>query len=279
MVEIPERPTDLPSYSLPPVDEVVIGLIFMPLGATLSEHIAEYRAMVKDHYPGVQYQPKLQFQPERLTDEVFSPQPPNIQFGTDLIQSGKRTWFVSGDDQDVIQIQEDAFFSNWRKRNNPYPHFESLLKEFWIRFQSFRELVNANSVGLQLQQLEISYINWVPVTSNSLANWFVPANSAQITVDGIPLVPEHQTWVATYLLKQEHQAPFARLHVRQIEALRTGPGTPHVGAQVELNCKVPLPPGVTDDEITDLALRSRRQIVMTFKELTTEKARIGWGEA
>jgi uncharacterized protein (TIGR04255 family) len=282
MMTSPERPQDLPDYSDPPVDEVIVAIAFMSVGGSTSNHIAKYRDTVKEAYPGLQYQPKLPVQLERLVDEGWSGQPPmGIPFGgmpLQMGQMGQRTWLVSTDDQRLIQIQDDAFYTNWRRRVEPYPRFESILKEFWDRFSEFRSQLDSDTViPLQLQQIEVSYINWIPREEFPLEQWFLPANVTKIECDGTTTLPEHHQWAASYPLNKDH-VPVARLHVRQLEALRTGPGAPHLGSQFELTYRAPLAPGVSDDEISELALHARGVIVKAFTDLTTEDGHKRWGQ-
>src|SRR5664280_701713 len=205
MTVVPERPEDLPNFTDPPVDEVIIGLAFMSVGGNTSNHVAKYRDIVKDSYPGLQYQPRLPIQLERLADEGWSAQPPFGLAGAGMPlqmgQTGQRTWLVGSDDQRLTKIQDDGFLSNWRKRSEPYPRFEPLLREFWDRFSVFRsQLDNDAVIPLQLQQLEVSYINWVPVDDSPLVQWFLPANVAKLACDGSLILPEHHMWFASYLL-------------------------------------------------------------------------------
>jgi len=273
------RPADLPDFSDPPVDEVVIGLMFMSVGSS-TNHVAKYRDSVKNDFPGLQYQPRLVVQFESLSEDAFSAQTPNLVMGSGAFQPGQRTWFVSADDQRLLQLQDDAFLSNWRRRGQPYPRFEPLLRDFWARFELFRMHVNTDSpIPLQLQQLEVSYINWVPFDTLALDDWFQPARASSVSLGPeITLRPEHSNWNAAYLIRADGVA-IARLHARQLEALRTGPGVPHLGAQLELIFRAPLAPGTTDDEITDLAFDARNTIVRAFDCLTTTEAHKRWAES
>ena len=274
------RPADLPDFAEPPVDEVVIGLMFMSISGFSTNHVAKYRDAVKHDFPGLQYQPRLIVQLENLTAEPFTAQSPFPQAGLLLPmapQSAQRTWLVSADDQRVLQIQDDAFLSNWRKRADPYPRFEPLLEGFCQRFTLFRTLVDTdNVIPLQLQQLEVTYINWIPLETSRPESWFAPAASSYVRDGKTMLGPEHLNWNASYLLR-DNDVPSARMHARQLEGLRTGPGLPHVGAQLELTYRSPLPPGVSDDEIVSRAFQARDAIVWAFTGLTTEEAHERWG--
>jgi uncharacterized protein (TIGR04255 family) len=258
----------------------VIGLVFISVGNFSSNHVAKYRNAVKNDFPGLQYQPKLLIPLESLTQDARGgAQPMMGPFGFLPPQqpSTQRTWLVSPDDERLIQIQDDAFLSNWRKRGKPYPHFEPLLEEFWNRFTLFRSQLQEDSVvPLQPQQLEVTYINWVPFETLALSSWFGPANASRLSVSGNEVRPEHVAWNTAYLIKHDDVA-VARIYARQMEALRTGPNVPHLGAQLELICRIPLPPGAADDEINRLAFEAHDAIVWTFTSLTTPEGQSRWG--
>ena len=116
--------------------------------------------------------------------------------------------------------------SNWRRRQGSYPHFEQLMKVFWERFSLFRDQINDDmAIPLQLQQLEVTYINWVPHRAGISSvigsgrqrrrtfNWRA-ANAIPSTSSG-----------SAFLLAEKDGVPIARLHARQLEALTTTPRT------------------------------------------------------
>jgi uncharacterized protein (TIGR04255 family) len=255
--------------------------MFMSLGGFSTNHVAKYRDSVKEDFPALQYQPRYVAQLEKLTDEFVAQAGMSmVGFGVQgspMGQSAQRTWLVSADEQRLLQLQDDLFISNWRKRSDPYPRFESLLASFWDRFSVFRSEIEADmGMPLQLQQLEITYINWIPAESAPLSDWFLPARASHLQIDGVEVKPEHQIWAAPYLLS-DRGVPVARMHVRQLEALRTTPG-PHLGAQLELSVKAPLAPGVTEADVTRMALFARNAIVWAFTSLTTPEGHELWGQ-
>lgn len=274
------RPADLPDFVDPPVDEVVIGIMFMPMGGFSTNHVAKYRDAVKHSLPGLQYQPRLMVQLESLSGDPYSaqaPLPPGITLASQLIQPGQRTWLVSADDERLVQIQDDAFLSNWRKRSNTYPRFEPLMETFWERFTRFRSQLSEDvPLPLQLQQLEVSYVNWVPFDVAPVSEWFGPAKRSRLPLDGVEKYPEHHVWASSFLIEKDGVA-VARLHAQQLEALRPGPGTPHLGASFQLHFRAPLPPGASDADINDLAYEARNHIVRAFTSLTTEEGHNRWG--
>ena len=259
------------------MEEVILGLIYMSVGAMTSNHIAKFRERAKHELPGLQYQPRLPIQLESLRPDTYPTGPP---LGGILVQPGlnppaQRTWLLSPDDERLVQIQDDAFFSNWRRRKASYPHFETLVASFWDRFTIFRSLVAQDAaVPLQLQQIEVTYINWVPFDTAPIHEWFGPAERAELNINDNPSYPEHEMWIGSFLVK-EHGVSVGRLHARQLEALRAVP--PQLGAQLELQFRAPLAPGAEDSEIIDLAHLGRNSIVRAFTDLTTPRGHGRWG--
>ena len=271
------RPADLPNFEDPPVDEVAIGIAFLSIGTATSNHLAKFRDTVKHELPGLQYQPHMTTPLEKLANEDYRIGQP---IGSTLLlpaapPPAQRTWLVSADDQYLVQLQDDLFISNWRRRQDPYPHFESLFDLFWTRFTLFRSQVADDSeLPLQLQQLEVTYVNWVPFNTAPLNEWFGPAQRAKIQVGGASSYPEHGMWMSSFLVTHEG-IPLARLHARQLEALRPTL-VPQIGAQLELTFRVPLAPGAQETEIIDLAYTARDTIVRAFTDLTTEEGHKRW---
>ncbi|MCH7476836.1 MAG: TIGR04255 family protein [SAR324 cluster bacterium] len=77
-----------------------------------------------------------------------------------------RVWFVNTDETRVIQIQNDRFFYNWRKRKQAYPNFDRVFPEFDDHFKKFRSFIQDHNLGnLELKNFELTYINYIPVGS------------------------------------------------------------------------------------------------------------------
>ena len=92
----------------PPIVEVVCGFFFPP---------------IQDLDPIVIG--KLWYE-RRKEFPHHSVQPPVMEEGGLMLAVGAgplRSWFVSDDDEYVIQIQPDRFYLNWRKREGGYPRF------------------------------------------------------------------------------------------------------------------------------------------------------------
>ncbi len=73
--------------------------------------------------------------------------------------------------QNVIQIQNDRFIYNWRRKSidsSSYTAYEENLEKFFKYFEKFKNYVSSNNFGdLSIDQCEMSYVNLIPVESKS----------------------------------------------------------------------------------------------------------------
>jgi uncharacterized protein (TIGR04255 family) len=91
-----------------------------------------------------------------------------------------RLWFVSRDDARVMQIQNDAFFVNWRKTSDstPTPEFEKTRELFTDHFERFEKFLNDRELGtIKPSQYELTVILHVPqghgwITNEQVGNVF-----------------------------------------------------------------------------------------------------------
>jgi uncharacterized protein (TIGR04255 family) len=126
----------LPPLSNPPIVEVVCGVAFEALPELDPILLGTYWSQRRDQFPQRQLRPALHDQPSFVVGGV----------------GPVRSWFVSGDDVFIIQIQPDRFYFNWRKRDDAYPRFndggeqQGILTRFLEELQRFSDFC-AESVG------------------------------------------------------------------------------------------------------------------------------------
>jgi len=184
-----------------------------------------------------------------------------------------RTWLIADTDDFLIQVQDTRFIQNWRRREAEYEHFEKIHQLFWNNFRKFREYLD--SAGLpqpQIQQVEVSYINWIPDTS--LIDFLRPASESKITLSGSEQEPEDQSWSARYLIQNQAEM-VQRLYAQSGPAVRAQP--PHAkGAQFALVFRGARETGIEDSEAEDVIYAARIIIVEAFTELTTDSAQAAW---
>jgi len=140
------RTTDL-DFELPPVHEIVCGVVFRPLDHMTTAQMGVAWSFFSEEFPKTEDRVPLGFRtPQGLR-----------------LDSRPRVWFVSEDEQRIIQVQRDRFHFNWRKvrDDDPYPRFESVYTAFTRHYATFRDLVQDTDPVL-LEQFELTYVNVIP---------------------------------------------------------------------------------------------------------------------
>ena len=84
----------------------------------------------------------------------------------------QRTWFVNNVGDELIQIQNDRFIKNWRKRDDDYPRYESFIKPAFARdFAEFQTFLAQEKFGeVRINQCEVTYVNHI-VAGEGWSDW------------------------------------------------------------------------------------------------------------
>lgn len=149
----------LPDYHTPPVIEVVCGVYFRPLERLLAPHIGQLWDEFRSDYPGCE-----EVAPIVPRVEQFEGQP-SIELELSAKPPLPRIWFVSQDQNMLIQLQRNCFLHNWRKTQgtDEYPHYERVISAFRNQLERFIEFLRTANVGeMHATQLEMTYINHIP---------------------------------------------------------------------------------------------------------------------
>lgn len=264
MVMLPPRPADLPNFQNPPIDEVILGVEFQPFPRFTQAHLGVLWNEIRADYPQTEDKPPL-------ISVGASPIPLPFTFPPFGAPNGPgfRTWFVSQDDQYVLQVQNDRILHNWRRRTVEYPRFESLFELFYGHLQRFQQTVEEFG-PISPKQIEITYVNWV--TDMQQSDFFLPAKLPAITSPEVGDSPTQQQWSAIYAVEIDRE-------VTGTLNIACGPGVRPLpvlqqGTQLVLTLKIPI--GTTDG-IEELMAIGRNIIVRTFTDLTTEEGHDRWG--
>ena len=140
-----------PEFEAPPVVETAIGFRFAPIDGFNVIHFGQLLDAYHEHYPNVQLKPPLggsQIQFRVGNDEGFSP--------------ACRCWYISADNTQLVQVQNDAFVRNWRATQDypKYQHYDAIRPLFardWLIFLTFLDKHGLKRP--EIWQCEISYIN------------------------------------------------------------------------------------------------------------------------
>jgi uncharacterized protein (TIGR04255 family) len=186
----------------------------------------------------------------------------------------QRHWLIGKDEETyLIQIQDDVFYFNWRKRAGDYPRFDNLFPRFLQHFSAFAAKAEPeNEITKWMQQVEVTYINWI--TDLSLEE---SLNAAQATsLSSLKNAKsEIQQWQASYLIERE-ATRVGRLRVMYTPAVRLV-GAPQEGLQFSLTYRSPLPPASDLETVKQHIFEGHDVVVRAFTDLTTAPAHTHWG--
>lgn len=263
---------DLPSYGKPPLAEVVAGVQFanLPIKAV---DIGAFHALVIDEYPNT-----LDFPPLAPTFETEGSggAPSWITMGPSVLP---RTWFISNDDEHVLQLQSDRFIVNWRMRpgGGDYPRYAALRKRFVSGCDALTRFVHRRGYPhVEPNQCELSYLNRVPLPEG--ARW----SDFNLLLKGIRSGAEgggawgEQFDMAQVVLRRRLQSTpdntIANLHV-ECGPMQTGPNE----RAWTLNITVRGQPAASNEQaVLDFFDRAHVQIVRCFTAITTEAMHAEW---
>jgi uncharacterized protein (TIGR04255 family) len=152
----------LPSFENPPVNEVICGITFKPITTLLAPHLGLLWQKFRDEYPTCKEADPLVPVVESRDGEETS----GVDFTVPFLP---RIWFVSKDENAIIQVQRDRLLHNWRKvrPTDSYPRYSVVKEKFSKRCSEFESFLIENQLGvIQLIQYEMTYLNHIPVGGN-----------------------------------------------------------------------------------------------------------------
>lgn len=155
----------IPSFKNPPVVETALGVAFAPLEGLGILHLGLFWQDIRQSFPKQQAQPPLALEMESYgTVGQLQPPPP---FQVELLTAPEaRGWYLSGDDHQLVQLQQGRFIYNWRKiePNNEYPRYEAYVRPAFERnWETFLSFLNREGINSpEIVQCEVTYVNHIP---------------------------------------------------------------------------------------------------------------------
>lgn len=171
-----------------------------------------------------------------------------------------RAWFLSPDGSRLVQLQQDRLVHNWRYQGEPYPRFEPLAEAFQGYQKSFFGLLETLRLPVpRVEQVEVTYINWIPASWMNEVVTFVTTPSLP---NGLG-TPDSGALSKRFLVVDEG-SPVGRLYLEARSAVSQESGALEAGFLLNLTFRAPHQ-GVDDPgETTRLMLRGREAIVQAF---------------
>lgn len=262
------RPADLPDFESPPLKEVGIGIQFNPIPGYSHIMAGDVWAIFKEEFPKVAEQ--LPIEPTfEVFGNIWAPQP---VFNFQNVPPQVRYWFVSQDDEYILQFQKDRLVFNWRCANSgDYPRFESLISTFEKHANSLRDFFSGIPGGqnFSINQCELNYVNVIQSdeeSGNSLWNYvnFLAPNGVEYENFNVNL---------REIILNDAGTPQGRLYIDA--ALGLNPANNKKGISLNLTIRG-APIGGSIGDALDFFKKGRRVIVKRFAELTTDKAHKIW---
>lgn len=158
------RRSDLPDYTNPPIIEVALSVSFKRLLQYTAAHSGLFWSQVIDRFPLAQEQLPLQIPPELETPALSEP-----RMQLEMGPAPSRTWLVTADGSELIQLQNDTFAHNWRQQESEgsaYPRYEHVRGQFDQEFQRFHDFIVGRGLGsVEPTVCDITYVNHIEVGS------------------------------------------------------------------------------------------------------------------
>lgn len=252
-----------PAYESPPLTEVVCGVQFDELKDLLAAHIGLlWSAQFQKDYPRLKEVPPLSPVIESFQD---TPRPRKLEFSEK--PPLPRTWFISENENLLIQVQRDRFIHNWRKvlDDDAYPRYPKVFSSFRTCLTTFLTFVEKMGIGpICNTQYELTYTNLIgsdekPALPGAIGEYFRDMNW-QSTSRTLP-EPESVHATYTFVFPEDRM----RLHSVVRTANRVHDGSPVF--RLELTARG-IPENTESDAMPAWFDAAHRRIVTAFSDLT-----------
>ena len=145
-------------FARPPVEEVVLGVLFNPLDRLLAPHLGEiWQEFKRDGFVHILEQPPLFH-----AVETFPVSGQEAQLRIGHVPPLARIWFIHETETEIIQVQRDRFTFNWRKTElaQVYPGFTAICGKFEDFYRRFGKVIKNMQIGeVTPLQYELTYID------------------------------------------------------------------------------------------------------------------------
>jgi uncharacterized protein (TIGR04255 family) len=274
------RPSDLPDYERPPLNELVLSIQFGDLP------FANYHAGIvwqrfANSYPRVEEQTSLD--PIFETFGPFQAGSPRPAFQLVPASHPSRYWFVSSDGNELLQVQCNRLIHNWRhqKPGDRYPHYEPLRAKFDTEIAVAQEAFRELGLGeIKCNQCEVGYINLIMFDDDTDPNSRLSEVFTIVTEEYSDaylrmMKMERGRFEFSYVIPGESgKEPIGRLHLGIQPVVRSPDNRPAIRFGVTAR-------GKPTDETVESALSwldiGREAGVRAFTSATTKEMHRVWG--
>jgi len=262
---------DLPVLSRPAFDEIVIGAQFVGEQELKSYVVGALRQMVIADLPKVSEQspvPPIFESFGLISQPAFSFQ----QFSAPPMP---RYWFESESGNDLLQLQSDKIYRNWRRRKpaDSYPGFEIVFASFKKDIENLSRVFDQEKLGsISFNQCEMTYVNIV-----------IPADDK-----GLPIEALTDLWTGWYgddfayedaylnfrRIISRNDEPIGRVHV-QFAPILSLDGKPGIKFEITSRGR---PAGTDAPAVFDF-LREQHDIIrQAYESVVKASVRSAWND-
>ena len=268
----------LPDFRRPPVIEVLLSVQFDPIEALQGPHLGLLWQKFRARYPRIEQHAPISPRLERFGEALASTPTARIE----MVDKPPlpRSWFLNEVGTELIQIQEDRFVHNWRKRgeDDEYPRFEHIRDQFSEQLDVFCSFIAQEELGKFVpNQCEVTYVNHIVAGDG----WEKHGELGKVfTVwkegysDDFLSEPETAEISVRYVIYNETNEPIGRLYVISKPGFSTTDKKPIL--RLELSAR-----GKPEDDSVASVLSfmelGREHIVRAFASITTKKMHKVWG--
>lgn len=259
--------TVTPSFKSPPVIETVLGVQFKPLEKWSIPHFGLYWNKVRNQFPKTEIKPTL---------SIDTPQAGvHLQF---MAAPEVRCWYLSNDESELVQIQNDRFVVNWRQTSDTqvYPRYHKKVRPFFdSQWRAFKSFLHSESLEKPVPiSCELAYVNHILKGEgwDSAADWdqiFSVCGNVGGGDKFLP-APEARQFAFNYPMPDG----LGTLDVNAVRAIRQRDGKDVI--QFRLSAKG-RPTGASDAAVMEWFDRGHEWVVKGFAELTSSKMHSRWG--
>jgi uncharacterized protein (TIGR04255 family) len=275
--ELLNQSTTFPEYDHPPVTEVVLSVQFETLPRLKGPLVGLLWTRFRDRFPESEEHPPL---PSVVETFGVNIQEMNVQFELMDSMPAMRTWFLTEPGDQLLQVQQDRFVHNWRKRAeaDEYPRFDNLASSFREELIEFARFIDEEGIGeIAFTQCEVTYVNHIVggedwnihehperllrVWSGKYSDEFLPA-------------PEDARVAIRYVVPGQDGNPLGRLHIAANPAFLVRDKKPVMVLTLTSRCK---PIGQGLDAANSALNIGHEWIVRGFTSITTQEMHEVWG--
>lgn len=207
----------LPDFTSPPVVEVALSVQYASLEKLRVAQMGQLWGEFKDRFPKTEEHAPLAAAWEKF--EPVALPTVGIKFEASDVPPVPRVWFVNEEETELIQVQQDRFAHNWRKRgeSDKYPRYESIRKSFKSELEKFRQFLSRENIGeITPDQAEVTYVNHI--SPNEV--WQNHGQVSEVVTvwtehysDNFLSGPEDVLFRARFKIQDADKKPLGRLHV------------------------------------------------------------------